>query len=145
MSLSKLAKLAGPTTSDTHIYVDNVNSRLELINYQEELPDYVLQQFGYDTIKPCVIEPKDLINLFICKEYVDATELEFKKALDILNFIQDEEIRDELHLKIWREAIVRDSWNFRNLDSPMEVLNTTLFYKIIDLLLDLGKLFLLMW
>lgn len=138
LSLSKLAKLAGPTTSDTHIYVDNVNSRLELINYQEELPDYVLQQFGYDTIKPCVIEPKDLINLFICKEYVDATELEFKKALDILNFIQDEEIRDELHLKIWREAIVRDSWNFRNLDSPMEVLNTTLFYKIIDLLLDLG-------
>ncbi|XP_072378626.1 nuclear pore complex protein Nup133 [Diabrotica undecimpunctata] len=138
LSLSKLAKLAGPTTSDLDFYVEKVNNRLGLINYQEELPDYVLQQFGYDTMKPSVIPPKDLIALHICKEYSDASEFEFKKALDILNFVDDDETRDELHLNIWRSAILRDSWNFRNLDSPMEVLNTTLFYKIVDLLLDLG-------
>ncbi|XP_057660912.1 nuclear pore complex protein Nup133 [Diorhabda carinulata] len=138
LSLCKLSKLAGPMTGDLEAYIENINNRLGLINCQEELPDYVLQQFGYDTLKPCVISPKELINLYTCKEYVDASELEFKKALDILNFIQDEELIDELHLSIWRRAILRDSWNFKNLDCPMEVLSTTLFYKIVDLLLDLG-------
>ncbi|CAG9859414.1 unnamed protein product [Phyllotreta striolata] len=138
LSLSKLSKLAGITTSDTENFVENVNSRLDLINYQEELPDYVLQQFGYETVRPRVIEPHDLISLHVCEEYSDATELEFKKALDILNFVDDEDLKEKLHLKIWRKAILRDSWNFTNLDSPLEVLNMTLFFKIVDLLLDIG-------
>ncbi|CAH1116722.1 unnamed protein product [Phaedon cochleariae] len=138
LSLSKLAKLADPNPSDTNDYVNDIDARLDLIIFQEDLPDYVLQQFGYDTMKPCVIPPKDLVNLYFCNEYTDAGELEFKKALDILSFITEKELKEELELKVWRSAILRDSWNYRNLDSPMDILRGTLFYKIIDLSLDLG-------
>lgn len=141
LSLSKLAKLAGPDTEDVETYVDNINASLDLITFQEDLPDYVLQQFGYDTLRPRVLTPKELINLYICNEYSDATELEFKKALDILTFVNEEELREELHLKIWRSAILRDSWNFMNLDSPLEVLQGTLFFKLIELSMVLGKYF----
>lgn len=138
-SLSKLAKLAGPDTEDVDTYVDNVNASLDLITFQEDLPDYVLQQFGYDTVRPRVLTPKELIHLYICKEYCDAGELEFKKALDILTFVNEEDLKEELQLKIWRSAILRDSWNFLELDAPLEVLQRTLFFKLIELSMVLGK------
>lgn len=141
LSLSKLAKLAGPDTEDVDTYVDSINASLHLITFQEDVPDYVLQQFGYDTIRPTVIPPKELINLYICPEYSDAGELEFKKALDVLTFVNEEDLKEELNLKIWRYAILRDSWNFRNMDSPMEVLQGTLFFKLIDLSMTLGEYF----
>lgn len=134
-----MAKLAGPDTEDVDTYVDNINASLDLITFQEELPDYVLQQFGYDTMRPRVLSPKELINIYICNEFSDAGELEFKKALDILTFITEDDLKEELDLKIWRSAILRDSWNFKNLDSPMEVLQGTLFFKLIELSLVLGK------
>ncbi|KAJ8925587.1 hypothetical protein NQ315_009427 [Exocentrus adspersus] len=137
-SLCKLSKLAGPNTPDLDLFTTNINSCLELITFQEDLPDYVLQQFGYDTINPRVIPPRDLINLYICNEYTDAGELEFKKALDILTFIEDEDQREELHLKIWRSAILRDSWNYKNLDAPLETLQSTLFFRLVDLSIALG-------
>ncbi|KAG5890186.1 hypothetical protein JTB14_010650 [Gonioctena quinquepunctata] len=138
LSLSKLSKLAGTNTNDVNDYVQNINSRLDLVTFQEDLPDYVLQQFGYDIARPPVIPPEDLINLYICKEYTDAGELEFKKALEVLAYVRDDELRDELQLKIWRSAILRDSWNFKNLDSPMDILQGTLFFKLIDISMVLG-------
>ncbi|XP_044263471.1 nuclear pore complex protein Nup133 [Tribolium madens] len=134
-SLCKLAKLAsGPVNEE---FLKNVQSRLDLIAYQEDIPDYVLQQFGYDPIHIRVIPPKDLINLYICKEYTEAGELEFKKALDLLAFIDDEELRQEMSLKIWRYALLRDLWDHENLDSPMEILQNKLFFKLVDLAMDL--------
>ncbi|EFA05993.1 Nuclear pore complex protein Nup133-like Protein [Tribolium castaneum] len=135
LSLCKLAKLAAGTGSEEALR--SVDSRLDLIAYQEDIPDYVLQQFGYDTINIRVIPPKDLINLYICKEYTEAAELEFKKALDLLNFIDDEELRQEMSLKIWRYALLRDAWQHQNLDSPMEILQHKLFFKLVDLAMDL--------
>lgn len=138
-SLSKLAKLAGPNTSDVDSFTSNINSNLELVAFQEDLPDYVLQQFGYDTMSPRVIPPKDLVNLYICNEYADAGELEFKKALDILQFVDNDELREELYLKIWRSAILRDSWDYKNLDAPLEILQGTLFFRLVDLSIALGE------
>lgn len=45
LSLSKLSKLADASAGDS--FVQDVNLRLELVSFQEELPDYVLEQFGY--------------------------------------------------------------------------------------------------
>lgn len=139
-SLSKLAKLAGHRSPDSDFFVRGINARLELIAFQEELPDYVLQHFGYDTMNIRVIPPKDLINLYICKEYREAAELEFKKALDLLVFIEDDDLKQELSLKIWRTALLRDCWDYSNLDSPLEILQNTLFFKLVDLILALGNI-----
>lgn len=118
-----------------------MNSQLELITFQEELPDYVLEEYGYDTLKPCVIPVMDLINLYICNEYKDASEVEFKKALDLLIYVENEDLREELRLNVWRNAILRDSWNITNVDSPLEVLQHTLFFRLADLAVMLGEIY----
>lgn len=140
LSLAKLAKLAAPNVDEADPYVQNVNAQLELIAFQEDLPDYVLEQYGYDTAKPSVIPAKELINLYVCTEFKDATELEFKKALDLLVYVDNEDLQAELLLKVWHNAILRDSWNFTNIDSPLEVLQHTLFFRLADLAVVLGTL-----
>ncbi|XP_030748548.1 nuclear pore complex protein Nup133 [Sitophilus oryzae] len=137
-SLSKLAKLAAPNSEDTNKHLDEINKRLELIAYQEQVPDYVLQQYGFDAINPRVLHPKDLIALYTCTEYTDATEVDFRKALDVAKYISDEYEKIELVLQIWRAALLRDTWEFPNLDSPLECLQATLFFKIVDLSIVLG-------
>lgn len=142
LSLSKLAKLVGNET-DNEEFIENINARLELIAFQEELPDYLLEHFGYNTIKPQVIPAKDLIHLYICPEYKDATELEFKKALDLLSFIDESDLRNELMLQIWKNAIFRDSWNVESIDSPLDILQNKMFFKLADLSLVLGNFLIL--
>lgn len=138
LSLAKLSKLTSPVVLENDPTVENINTQLELVTFQEELPDYVLEQYGYNIFKPCVIPAKDLISLYICTEYKDAGEVEFKKALELLQYINNEELREELNLKIWRSAILRDSWNLGNVDAPLEILQHTLFFKVVDLAVVLG-------
>lgn len=141
LSLAKLSKLASPVTDENDLNVQNINAQLDLIAYQEELPDYVLERYGYNVLKPSVIPAKDIICLYISSEYKDAGELEFKKALELLRYINNEELKEELNLKIWRNAILRDSWNLGSIDSPLDVLQHTLFFKLIDLCTTLGIFF----
>ncbi|XP_025830293.1 nuclear pore complex protein Nup133 [Agrilus planipennis] len=139
LSLGKLSRLAAPENSGTTAYLEEVNTRLELVAFQEEIPDYVLQQFGYDTLKPRVIPPKDLVYLFTCSEYKEASEVEFKKALDILVYILDDDERNELWLMVWRRVVLRDTWFDGSLESPMEFLRNTLFYRLAELAIVLGE------
>lgn len=137
-SLAKLAKLAAPNARDTDTFLEKVNDKLELISYQEDIPDYVLQHFGYNTEDPQVLTPKEIINLYICNEYTDSSELEFKKALDVLKFIDSPDIKEEMYLRIWRQALLRDTWHYSNLDSPLEILQNTLIFKIVDVAISMG-------
>lgn len=137
LSMCKLARLATKGTKDTD-GIKNINLRLELIQFQEELPDYVLEHFGYNKDNPRVIPPKDLLNLYICPEYSDATEMEFKKAIDLLEHIQGVELKDELRNRIWVNAIMRDKWTDKNLDSPIDVLKIKLFFKVAELSYNLS-------
>ncbi|CAG9768028.1 unnamed protein product [Ceutorhynchus assimilis] len=139
LSISKLAKLAAPAASDTVDQVADINKRLELISLQEAVPDYVLQQYGFDANKPRVLPARDLAVLFICPEFVDATEIDFKRALDVASFVEDESEKIELTLKIWRTALLRDNWDFANIDDPLECIQNTLFFKIVDLFIALGQ------
>ncbi|KAK5648850.1 hypothetical protein RI129_003742 [Pyrocoelia pectoralis] len=138
-SISKLAMLASDDNEDDiKNYVENINAQLELITLQEEVPDYVLQQFGYDTTNRKVLSPKELIHLYTSVEYKEAGDVEFKKALDLLGYVSEDELRSELLLHIWKAAILRDSWLEGNIDSPMEILQNTLFFKVCDLARILG-------
>ena len=136
-SLSKLAKIAEDNDCDVE-FVNDINSCLELVALQEQIPDYVLQHYSYDTLHPSVISPKDMVHLYTCIEYTDAKELEFKKALDLLIYVDDDELTNELRLKIWSAAILRDTWTERSSDSPLEILKNKLFFKLADLALILG-------
>lgn len=50
LSIAKLANLVTNGVHSKNDFVENINRDLELINYQEELPDTVLSSFGYDTV-----------------------------------------------------------------------------------------------
>lgn len=139
LSLSKLSKLAASNDQEQDRLINGINRDLELIEFQEELPDYVLEVFGYNTLKPSVIPVKNLIHLYICPEYSDNTELEFKKALDLLQYVHEDQLKTNLKLTIWRTAILKDTWNEKNVDSPLEVLQNKMFYKLADLAVMLGK------
>ncbi|XP_066258897.1 nuclear pore complex protein Nup133 [Euwallacea similis] len=137
-SLSKLAKLAGPDASDSDDHIEDINKKLQLIEFQEQIPDYVLQQQGFDASKPKVLIPWQIVSLYINTHYVDAKELEFRKALDVISFIEDDNERAELTLQVWRAALLRDTWNFPNLDNPLDCLRETLFFKLVDISVYLG-------
>ncbi|KAL1492848.1 hypothetical protein ABEB36_011029 [Hypothenemus hampei] len=100
ISLSKLSKLAAPPASDTLDHLEDVNKRLQLIALQERIPDYVLEKYGCDSIKPRVFEPKELVALYISPEYEDSSEFDFQKALDVTNFTEDDNEKVELVLQV---------------------------------------------
>lgn len=77
--------------------------------------------------------------MYICDENVLANELDFKKALDLLNFVEDEVERDSCRLRIWARAILRDAWTQLDTDNVLQSIANTVFFKIIDFSLAHGN------
>ncbi|XP_060515783.1 nuclear pore complex protein Nup133 [Cylas formicarius] len=136
LSLCKLAKLAAP--EDDNDFISEIDDQLELVSLQEYIPDYVLQKYGYDPMNPIVIAPREMIALYTCIEYSDSNELDYKRALSIIKFLETEEEKSEASLKIWRAALLRDFWNTPTLDSPLQYIQNTIFFKLANLCANLG-------
>lgn len=77
--------------------------------------------------------------MYICDENVLANELDFKKALDLLNFVEDDVERDSRRLRIWARAILRDAWTQLDTDNVLQSIANTVFFKIIDFSLAHGN------
>lgn len=77
--------------------------------------------------------------MYICDENILANELDFKKALDLLHYIDDADERDALRLTIWARSILRDAWTQLDTDSVLQSISSTVFFKIIDFCLTTGK------
>lgn len=76
--------------------------------------------------------------MYISDENVLANEFDFKKALDLLNFVDDPEDRDSIRLRIWARAILRDAWTQFDTDNALQSINGTIFFKIIEFSLGTG-------
>lgn len=76
--------------------------------------------------------------MYICDENVLANELDFKKALDLLNYVEDLEERDSRRLRIWAKAILRDAWTTFDTDNVLSSISSTIFFKIIEFSLSTG-------
>ena len=76
--------------------------------------------------------------MYISDENVLANEFDFKKALDLLNFVDDPEDRDPIRLRIWARAILRDAWTQFDTDNALQSINGTIFFKIIEFSLGTG-------
>jgi nuclear pore complex protein Nup133 len=105
LSLSKLSAIAAGETS-----LNELDSQLELILYQENLSPDLLVKFNldYDTMK--VLSPQKLIEIYISEKNANSNALDFKKALDLTEFIEDVDSNEKLKivLNIWCTAINRD-------------------------------------
>nr|XP_012233561.1 PREDICTED: nuclear pore complex protein Nup133 [Linepithema humile] len=138
LSLSKLALLASDEPEDKVAdCVKTIDRQLILIAYQEDLPNQVLESYGYDTKKLRVLTPRELIMLYTSSDNVIANEYDFKKALDLLDYIEHEEDKSALRLQIWARAARRNQWN--NVEkNPEQEVQETLFFKLMDLTYFMG-------
>ncbi|KAG8228598.1 hypothetical protein J437_LFUL009303 [Ladona fulva] len=116
-----------------------INSQLDLIAHQENLPESTVINFGYEPEKMPVLTPSEIIKLYIADECEEATESEFSKALDLLPYIEDENEREELWLMIWSKTILRDRWIDVDSCVPVETCKRKLFFKLVELALIMGR------
>lgn len=77
--------------------------------------------------------------MYICDENALANELDFKKALDLLNYVEDPAERDSRRLRIWARAILRDAWTQFDTDNALQSISGTVFFKVVEFSLGAGK------
>jgi nuclear pore complex protein Nup133 len=132
LSLSKLSALASEV--DTSQLIESINSALTLIDHQEQLPAELLTDvFGYDINCMKVLEVEELIALYVSPDNSLASEAEFRKALELLTYVDEDDVDDVRH-KIWCAAILRDSWiNCHSDETATEFIAGTMFFKLIDM------------
>ncbi|KYN19289.1 hypothetical protein ALC57_08466 [Trachymyrmex cornetzi] len=138
LSLAKLALLASDESEDKVVdCVKTIDNELTLIAYQEDLPAQVLTTYGYDIKKLRVLTPRELIMLYTSNDNVIANEYDFKKALDLLDYVEHEEDKSSLRLQIWARAARRNQWD--NVEkNPEQQVQETLLFKLMDLTYFMG-------
>ncbi|XP_060607513.1 nuclear pore complex protein Nup133-like [Ruditapes philippinarum] len=139
LSLAKLAALAhGDADEQLKTNISDIDDEQELILNQELLPTELLQTMNVDADHMKVLTPLELLQLYICDENTSATEYDFKKALDLLQFLnQDDPAIDyeTIRISIWCKAILRDKaiWTHTATGDPIDSIRDTIFFKTIEL------------
>nr|ABL84948.1 Nup133 [Drosophila simulans] len=129
LSLAKLAAFAA-AESDLTAQVEKINADLTLVEYQSQLGHDVLESFGFDPVEQKVLKAEEIISLNIAEENETASETEFRKALELLSYV--EQPYDMRH-KIWCAAIKRDNWTDYDPNNAVHYMQKLLFYKIIEI------------
>lgn len=109
--------------------------------HQETLPEQLLTERQLSLSAMPVLTAPQLISLYICEENRRANEYDFKKALDLLEYIDEEEDVniDDLKLEILCRALQRDDWSGSDgRDDPIEVSKDSVFVKILQKLIKDG-------
>ncbi|XP_076290954.1 nuclear pore complex protein Nup133 isoform X3 [Lasioglossum baleicum] len=133
LSLAKLALLASDDPeNEVRQRVERIDNELALIAHQEDLPTQVLTTYGYDIDKLRVFAPAELITLYTSEDNVDANEYDFKKALDLLEYVEDKDERESLRLRVWARAAKRDQWDTVG-KNPEQQVQEIVFFKLMDL------------
>ncbi|EDW59117.1 nuclear pore complex protein Nup133 [Drosophila virilis] len=135
LSLSKLAAFAAAEV-DLTAQVEKINAELVIIEYQSHLGHDVLQNFGFDATDQKVLKVEEIINLFIAEENESATEVEFRKALELLSYVDQPY---DLRHKIWCAIIRRDNWTDYDTNNALDYIHKLLFYKVIELSQLMGQ------
>ena len=143
-SIAKLCTLVAEDDSpdcvhDKDYLEKDIEMNLNLIEYQEDLPSELLTKFGHNSEKRPHLNVNETINMFICRENENGNEYDFKKALDLVEMIPDENERSETAIKIWCMTLLRDEWDHDDLHDPVHILQQKIFFKLVDLCIILGK------
>ncbi|XP_075718631.1 nuclear pore complex protein Nup133 [Rhinoderma darwinii] len=143
LGLSKLAALASDFQEDILLdKIEDISSQERFLLYQETLPKQLLEEKRWELNVLPVLPPLELVKLYISEENRRANEYDFKKALDLLEYINEDEDVDieELKLEILCKAIKRDTWStLDGKDDPIETTKDSIFVKVLQKLLNEGK------
>lgn len=128
LSLAKLSAFAAEM--DMADQIKEISRELHLIEHQTQIDNDILTSLGFDVNNMRVLQPEEMIELYISEEYKSATEVEFRKALELMVFVEDSL---EMRNKIWSAAVKRENWLNVNMDAPLDKIRETLFYKLVEL------------
>ncbi|KAM9454415.1 nuclear pore complex protein Nup133 [Clarias gariepinus] len=145
LALSKLTALASNMPEPLQRkHVDDIVEQERFLLHQETLPKQLLEdkQLNPDTMP--LLSAHNLIDLYICDANRSANEYDFKKALDLLEYIDKEDAVDNKDLKcaIFSKALKKD-WNENwsasdSTDDPLEAARDSIFVKILQKLIQEG-------
>ncbi|XP_003791033.1 nuclear pore complex protein Nup133 [Otolemur garnettii] len=142
LGLSKLAALASDFSEDVlQEKIEDMAEQERFLLHQETLPEQLLAEKQLNLSAMPVLTAPQLIGLYICEENRRANEYDFKKALDLLEYIDEEEDVNisDLKLEILCKALQRDNWSSSDgKDDPIEVSKDSIFVKILQKLLKDG-------
>ncbi|XP_006902128.1 PREDICTED: nuclear pore complex protein Nup133 [Elephantulus edwardii] len=142
LGLSKLAALASDFPENVlQEKIEEMAEQERFLLHQETLPEQLLTEKQLSLSAMPVLTAAQLISLYICEENRRTNEYDFKKALDLLEYIDEEEdvnIND-LKLEILCKALQRDNWSSSDgKDDPIELSKDSIFVKILQKLLKDG-------
>ncbi|CAL8333006.1 unnamed protein product [Lota lota] len=142
LALSKLTALASDmekTQLSSHL--DDIVEQERFLLNQEMLPSQLLEDKNLDPHTMPLLTPHVLITLYIGEDNRSSNEDHFKKALDLLEYINEEDMVDTESLKqeIFARALKKDDWcSWEGSDDPLEPARDSVFVKILLKLIQEG-------
>ncbi|XP_030636232.1 nuclear pore complex protein Nup133 [Chanos chanos] len=145
LALSKLTALASDMPDALRQkQVDDIIEQERFLLHQETLPKELLEEKQLNPDLMPVLSAHNLINLYICDENRDANEYDFKKALDLLEYIDEEDAVDieALKCEIFAKALKKDwkeNWSSADPnDDPLVAAKDSNFIRILQKLAQEG-------
>ncbi|XP_030855362.1 nuclear pore complex protein Nup133 isoform X2 [Strongylocentrotus purpuratus] len=128
LSLGKLAALA--SDNDHQREIGEINAELDVITHHEQLPRDLIQKLNLNGDDLPCMTPQQLIELYISERNTNSNEYDFKKALDLLQYLHKEGSHyTDLMVRIWCRAILRDEWNEMQGVDPWDYIKDSIFFK----------------
>lgn len=78
------------------------------------------------------------LQMYTSEENISANEFDFKKALDLLSFVGEEEA-EELRRLVWVRALQKNTWDHLDTDNPLQALSDTTFFRTVELAFTQGR------
>ncbi|KAM4594856.1 nuclear pore complex protein Nup133 [Fundulus diaphanus] len=142
LALSKLTALASDLPQDKlSKQVDDIVEQERFLLHQETLPRRLLEEKQQNPDTMPLLSAQNLIELYICDDNRQANEYDFKKALDLLQYIDEDDSVDidSLKCEIFSKALRRDDWSSADgNDDPLEAAKDSIFVKILLKLIQEG-------
>lgn len=142
LALSKLTALASDLPEDQLTkQVDDIVQQERFLLHQETLPRQLLEEKHQNPDTMPLLSAHNLIQLYICDDNRRANEYDFKKALDLLEYINEEDAVDIdlLKCEIFGKVLRRDDWSSTDgSDDPLEAAKDSIFVKILLKLIQEG-------
>lgn len=93
LCMSKLAALASDSNDKEH-FVDEVDNHLRLLEFQNRLPDDILNVFGMEKESMRVLSPSEMIDMYTYPD-VEFDPENFTNALGLADFMINEDLKEE--------------------------------------------------
>uniref|UniRef100_A0A3P8VTS3 Nuclear pore complex protein Nup133 n=1 Tax=Cynoglossus semilaevis TaxID=244447 RepID=A0A3P8VTS3_CYNSE len=141
LALSKLTALASDLPQDEiHKQVHEMVEQERFLLHQETLPRQLLQDKQQNPDNMPLLSAHNLIQLYICDDNRGANEYDYKKALDLLEYVEQDQVDVQaLKCDIFSKALRRDDWSTADgNDDPLDAAKDSVFVKILLKLIQEG-------